>query len=158
MRRLAFACLVGVMVVAALLLGSRHQDAALPSASSAPREGRSVAAAPTPSTPGLDRAARRFLDAFLAYESGGAQPGARAAIRRSAAPRLARELLGAPTEARRDRAAAPLPRPTLRVARLPHSPDLALITGTARRRSGPESFAFLFAHRSRRWLAIAPAE
>jgi hypothetical protein len=115
--------------------------------------------APTspPSTPALRRAARRFLGGFLALESGGAH-AARAAIRRSAGRRLARELLAASPGGEVRRAIVPAPTVDLHLARLPQSPGLALATGTARRPDGPEPFAFLLARRDGRWLAVAPAE
>jgi hypothetical protein len=55
-------------------------------------------------------------------------------------------------------APGPAPIAVLHVSRLPARPDLALVSGTAHRRSGGEPFAFLFARRRGRWLALAPAE
>jgi hypothetical protein len=158
-RRLAFACLAVAMVSAALLLGSRHEQ----SARSAARVTSVRAAGATPaasgrSTSGRRRSARSFIGAFLTYEAGRVDGVTRAAIRRHAAPRLAWMLLARSREMSPGRAEDRPLSFSVRVDRLPHRPDLALVTGTARRVGGPEPFAFLFARRGDRWLAIAPAE
>lgn len=156
MRRLAFGALAAALTIAAVLLGSRHEHAAeTPVPSAAPRVLPSPHAEPSPSTASLRRAARGFIEAFLAFEAGADDPGTRGAIRRGADRRLALDLLADRPPQSGDRSAPTL---ALRVTRLPHRPDLALATGTARRPSGPEPFAFLFARRGGGWLALAPAE
>jgi hypothetical protein len=102
------------------------------------------------------RAARHFLAAFLSDEVGSGGLAARAAIRAYSVGALARELLADPPRAFTDAARARLG--ALRLHRLPGRPGLLLISGTARRTAGPEPFAFLFARRGGRWLALAPAE
>jgi hypothetical protein len=155
-RRLGFAVLAAAPALAAALLGSHHEPRAeAPAPPPTARRGQPPRAAPSPATPALRREAHRFLAAFLALEAGAEDRATRAAIRRGAAPRLARELLaGRPRPARRPGARIL----ALRLARLPRRPGLALATGTARRRDGPEPFAFLLARRGGRWLALAPAE
>jgi hypothetical protein len=100
-------------------------------------------------------AARHFLAAFLTDEVGGGL-AARTAIRAYSVGALARELLADPPPASTDAARARLG--ALHLHRLPGRPGLLLVSGTARRPSGPEPFSFLFARRGRRWLALAPAE
>jgi hypothetical protein len=155
-RRLAFAVLVVAMASAAFLLGGHHEHRVeAPASTGAARIRRPPDVESAPSIPAPRRAAHRFIAAFLAIEAGGDGRATRAAIRRGAGGHLARDLL-----AHRPR------RPThptarilaLRVTPLPRHPDLALLTGTARRPDGPEPFAFLLALRGGRWLAIAPAE
>jgi hypothetical protein len=157
MRRLVFFALTATMTAAALLLGPRHRDPPPPvdTPASARRPPPAVRSARTPA---LRRDARRFASAFLAYETGREDPMTRAAIRRGAVPRLAREILaGAGPRSGKPIDPRPLS-PSLHLSRLPGSPDLALLTGTARRPSGPEPFAFLLGRRGGRWLALAPAE
>lgn len=156
MRRLAFGALAAALTIAAVLLGSRDEHAAeAPVPSAAPRVRPSPHTAPPPSTASLRRAARGFIAAFLAFEAGAEDPRTRGAIRRGADRHLALDLLADRPRKSGGRSTATL---ALRVTRLPHHPDLALVSGTAHRRSGPEPFAFLFARRAGRWLAIAPAE
>jgi hypothetical protein len=101
-------------------------------------------------------AARRFLSAFLVEEIGDRSGAVREAIRADAVGTLARELLRVPARVPTKPDAARLS--ALDLHRLPGRPDLLLVSGTARRPSGPEPFAFIFARRGRRWLAVAPAE
>lgn len=113
--------------------------------------------APSPVLTSARKAARPFVRAFLSYETGGAGAAVRRSIRAGADRSFARELLSRPP---RPAPTGPGPAPiaVLRVSRLPSRADLALVSGMARRRSATESFAFLFARRRGRWLAIAPAE
>jgi hypothetical protein len=155
MRRLAFAALAVAIAGAANGLGSRHERSAETPAPTPTAARRHPPPTPPPSAPSVRRAAHRFLVAFLALEVGTDGPATRAAIRRGAGARLARDLLA--------RRPPPSDHPSARIlalhlARLPHRPGLALATGTARRPGGPEPFAFLLARRGGRWLAIAPAE
>jgi hypothetical protein len=155
-RRLVFAALALAMTVAALLLGLRREyPAETPAPTAAPPHRRAPDVTPRPATTSLRRAARGFARAFLAFEAGGADRAARATIRRGAGHRLAHELL-AHRPPRSDHPGASIV--ALHVALLPHRPGLALLIGTARRTDGPEPFAFLFARRGGRWLAVAPAE
>ena len=80
----------------------------------------------------------------------------RTAIRADAVGALARELLRRPASLATRLPPARLG--ALELHRLPGRPGLLLVSGTARRPSGPEPFAFLFARRGGRWLAVAPAE
>jgi hypothetical protein len=100
--------------------------------------------------------ARRFLSAFLAEEVGDRSARVRKAIYDDAGGALARELLREP--ARVGTRPATVRLGAIKLHRLPGRPGLLLVSGTARRASGPEPFAFLFARRGRRWLALAPAE
>jgi hypothetical protein len=158
MRRLLFVLVVAAMALLALLLITRRGDPGAPSAPRASIDRPRPAAVPRPPSPsGPRRAARSFIDAFLDYEAGVRDPRTVAAIRLGSAPRLSRDVLATSPAARRARPAAPASL-VLTIRRLPHRPDLALVSGTAHRPSGPEPFAFLFARRGARWLAVAPAE
>jgi hypothetical protein len=101
---------------------------------------------------------RHFLDAFLSYEVGAGGSHVEATIRADASRVFADELLTRPPTP--PGAGAP---PPARITRMRVDPvrgraDLALVSGEARRRAGPEPFAFLFARRHGRWLALAPGE
>jgi hypothetical protein len=127
--------------------------------------GRTTLATPSvPPSPPSDRrpggariAARRFILAFLADEVGIAESSSARAIRTGSIPSFARELLARPPPSSAEDPGEARLR-SLRVHRLPGRPDLALASGSARRPSGPEPFAFLFARREGRWLAVAAGE
>lgn len=158
MRRLAFALLVAVLMLAALVLGSRH-EAARPSAAETPAAIHAPRGlAPRTIAPAVLPSARRFVSAFLAYESGEQDRDTRAAIRRGASRSLAREVLAAPSAHSPHAEGGRPPAPTLTARRLPRRPRLVLVTGEADRAPAPEPIAFLFALRAGRWLAVAPAE
>jgi hypothetical protein len=111
---------------------------------------------PAQPPPAARAAARRFLLAFLADEVGDSRSAA-VEIRAGAVPALADVLL----ERRRPRRAGrqrEVEIASLRVDRLPGHPDLVLASGSARRPSALEPFAFLFVRRRGRWLALAPGE
>jgi hypothetical protein len=157
-RRLVFALLVAAMVIAVLVSAGGHQDAAGSSASMHPVSRREVTPPRSPDARGLRHDARRFVAVFLLLEAGRAHPATRARVRRGSVRCLARKLLALPKGAgERGRPGTPSIA-TLDLVRLPDRRDLALVSGTARRPAGPEPFAFLFARRSGRWLAVAPAE
>jgi hypothetical protein len=165
MRRVAFG-LVVVALGAALLLVGKHSSRSPQAATTTIRPAvrptaafhpRTPARRPPP-TPGALHQARRFLDAFLSYEVGVGGSRTERAIRADASHGFAVELLthrptppgaGAPPPARIKR---------MRVDPVRGRADLALVSGEARRRAGPEPFAFLFARRHGRWLALAPGE
>lgn len=160
MRRLAFAALLAALAIAALLVGPGDKDDGAPptrTRSIFPRPARAV---PTPPrrSPALHRSARRFLAAFLDYEAGDRGQAVRAALRRTASARFSHESFAAPAPHQARRRVPSPPTTTFHIIRLPHQPELAIVTGTAHRATGPEPFAFLFALRRGRWLAIAPAE
>jgi hypothetical protein len=113
-------------------------------------------AGPSPGAPAprARRAVVRFLRAYLAYEVGGGGPGR---IRAGSSPHLAAQILGFLPRPPRGRPGA-VPLVSLSLSTVPHRPDYLLASGSAERRSGPEPFAFLFARRGGRWIAVAPAE
>jgi hypothetical protein len=157
MRRLAFLALAGVITVAVLLAGSHHEPDARSAAKLTAPIGGPMHPPPSPSD--LRRAARLFIEAFLDLETGRSGRATRAAVRRTTSIGFARTLLAdAPVGQARKTPDRRRPSISLQATRLPHRPDLALVTGTAARASGPEPFAFLFVGRDGRWLAIAPAE
>jgi hypothetical protein len=153
-RRLTFLAVLAALLAALLLFG--HHQVEPPPRSRAPARIAKPQRAFDPAPTGLSRAAHRFLGAFLAHEVGGAGPRTVAVLRHRSTVTFARRLLAAPRPRRS------LPRRAtvtlLRTRLLPGHPDLALVSGTARRPAGPEPFAFLFANRRGRWLALAPAE
>jgi hypothetical protein len=159
-RRLVFATIVLFLLGSLALVVSGHRGAA---SESHPRPSpRAVisSSAPTdapPSDPAPRVDARGFLAAFLAFEAGDQTPRTRRALRATSGRRLAGQILAAP------RAPVGARSPVghlhaLRIHRLPGHHGLLLASGTATRREGPEPFAFLFARRGGRWLAIAPGE
>ena len=100
---------------------------------------------------------RHFLLAFLSYEVGTGGAASAAAVRADASAGFADQLLAPAVSAtagdpRRARLAS------LRIEPIAGHPGLILVSGLARRPSGPEPLSFLFAERDGRWLAIAPGE
>src|SRR4051812_15597744 len=96
MRRLVFVALAAALAIATIAIGSRHD-----SGSAAPVQPRAAidptASADPPGTdPPLLPAARRFVTAFLAYESGDDGHAVRQAIRPGASRSLARQILARP--------------------------------------------------------------
>ena len=154
MRGALFAVLVVGLTAAFLcvLSGGHQQQPREPIVSAGAHTPRHQAPVP----PEARRAARHFLAAFFSDEVGSGGLAARTAIRAYSVGALTRELLADPPRASTDAARARLG--ALHLHRLPGRPGLLLISGTARRPSGPEPFSFLFARRRRRWLAVAPAE
>ena len=155
MRRLVFLALAAALAAIALLAGSQvPQHIVAPGLTSPSPPRRSDP--PRSNTSGPSEAAHRFIGAFIGHQSDPRDRAARAAIRATAAPHLARELLASPLSS--VPRAFGRPATTIRVTRLPHRPELALLTGTIHRASGPEQVAFLLTRRRGRWLALAPAE
>jgi hypothetical protein len=160
MRRLVFAAAT-VALGGALLLVGLHRAPSMPPGRSAPGPlaGRlESGAGRRPRAVDAGHRARLFVRGFLAYEVGLGGGRTEAAIRRGASPAFAGELLARrPTPSAR-----PVPSPariaSLEVHAVPGHPDLALVSGEARRAAGPEPFAFLFARRGGRWRAVGPGE
>jgi hypothetical protein len=156
MRRLLFAALL-VSLVAVLLLVGFHRARPTP-----PRSRATTSVPITRPTPGPPPEARpqvrRFVAAFLSYEVGVGGPAITAVIDACASRHFARQLLSEPPGPARRPGHGAARITSLRIDPLPGHPDLALASGDARRPEGPELFAFLFARRGGRWLAIAPGE
>lgn len=105
----------------------------------------------------LAGAGRRFVVAFLRYEVGDLSGAVRAALRASATPHFARELLASPRPS--DSAShSPARIERIDLSFLAASGRRALLTGVAQRPDGPEEFAFAFERRGGRWLATGAAE
>jgi hypothetical protein len=106
----------------------------------------------------LGGAARRFFAAFFQYEVGELGPGVRRALRATATPGFAAELLGAPPRSPPQSVAAAVPGP-LAIAVASLTPPRALVSGSARRRGGEaEQFSFVFEAVDGAWLASGPGE
>jgi hypothetical protein len=164
MRRLAFGLVVLALGGALLLAVLRSPNPNLGKPSSAGAEDRLATVSrrhpPARKAPTADtrRQARRFVEAFLSYEVGAGGSRAEEAIRSDASPSFADELLAHPPIPAGGSAPPPARITRLRVDPVPGQPDLALVSGEARRPAAPEPFAFLFARRGGRWLAVAPGE
>jgi len=105
----------------------------------------------------IDRGARAFLAAFFRYEVGELGAGVRAALRATATPRFAAELLSAPPW--RPPRSYPAPATSrLSIRAVSVSPPRALVEGSARRGRQTEPFSFLFEARDGAWLASGPGE
>jgi len=105
----------------------------------------------------LGSTARRFLAAFFRYEVGELEPGVRRALRATATPDFATELLGAlPHRPPRSPAAAVPGR--LEMAVVSFSPPRVLVSGSARRGGRAEQFSFVFEAVEGVWLASGPGE
>jgi hypothetical protein len=164
MRRLAFGLVVLALGGALLLVvlrssrptqGERSSDAIAGGLATVSRRRSPALKVPNPDA---RRQARRFVEAFLSYEVGAGGSRTERALRSDASQALAAELLAHRPipPGRSDPATTRITR--LRVDPVPGHPDLALVSGEARRPAAPEPFAFLFAWRGGRWLAIAPGE
>jgi len=132
-----------------------HELGAAPAVPPAPQSLRSDSAAGLRAT--LDRAARRFLNAFFRYEVGELVPAVRRALRAEATSGFAAKLLGDPPHRPAGNPAAALPgRLEISVASI--EPPRALISGSASRGGATEQFSFLFEVRHGVWLASGPGE
>lgn len=163
-RAALFLATSAVLIAAAVLLGEgaeRAEPNALPLPRSlpalAPPARRALASARREEAR-LRAAAPRFLMAFLRYEVGEARPGVRAQLRAFAAPAFARQLLARPPRATGRALPGPVQLRRIDVFFLTASARRALLSGVARRPSGPEEFSFLFARQGTRWLAIGPGQ
>jgi hypothetical protein len=103
-------------------------------------------------------AARRFLDAFLDYETGDRGRGIREQLDATATPALASQLRAEVPPAMAPPSAAAARLGPLRIVGLPTDPPLASVTAVAHRLSGPEQLSFVFVRRHGRWRASAPGE
>jgi hypothetical protein len=95
--------------------------------------------------------ARRFLQAFLRYETGESDRQLRRALRAGASAPFAAELLAAPPRLSDRLAPARLGRVSITL--IPSAPPRALVSASATRPTGLEHLSFLFDLRSERWLA-----
>ena len=105
----------------------------------------------------LGGAAGRFLTAFFRYEVGELGPTVRRALRASATPGFAAELLASPPRRPPGAPAAVLPG-HLAIAVASIDPPRALVSGSARRGDQSEQFSFLFEPRRGTWLASGAGE
>ena len=158
LRRLGFALALAALVAALLLVGLRPT----PPPRTSPPGTATLTSAGDPERPAtsivLRSRARRFIGAFLSYEVGPRGTRQEATIRATASRTFAERLLSERSTAQRLPGRPRAELTSLNVHPLPGHPDLALVSGEARRRAGPEPFAFLFADRGGRWLAVAPGE
>jgi hypothetical protein len=160
LRRAAFVAAVAVLVAALVLVlvGPRPTPSA-PAPST--RRPASRVDDPGRARPAPIRArtqVRRFVLAFLAYEVDLGDARDEVTIRAGASRSFSRRLLSEPPVPPRGAPPPAVHLTSLRVDPLPGHPDLALVSGEARRAEGPEPFAFLFARNGEHWLAVAPGE
>lgn len=101
--------------------------------------------------------ARRFLAAFFRYEVGELGPGVRRALRATATPGFAAELLAAPPRRPPQKVPAAVPG-RLAIAAASLSPPRAVVGGSARRGGEAEQFSFVFEAVDGAWLASGPGE
>jgi len=106
----------------------------------------------------LGREARRFLGVFFRYEVGARGRALRSAVRATATPAFAAELLGSPPPLP-SRPLAPARPDRLTITLASVSPPRALVSGSASR-GGPaaEQFSFLFEADHGAWLASGAGE
>jgi hypothetical protein len=158
LRGLGFVATAAALLAALALVGLRPTSST--STPTPQRPANQVDAPPRPKPPSADARteARRFVSAFLSYEVGAGGDRTHAAIRVGASPAFARRLLSGPATAPAGPKARTAHVTYLRVDPVPAHPDLALVSGDARRPEGLEPFSFLFARRDGRWLAVAPGE
>lgn len=157
-RPALFLLLAAVLVVAAIALGHRA-----PVDSPQPPRPDDARASVRLSHLGLRRpdlaaAAKRFLAVFLRYEIGESDRWLPRTLRRTSTAAFAAELLAAPPRPPAEGRSPPTTLGRLAFATLSSEPPLVLVSGAARRPSGPEQLSFLFEFTGRRWLASAPGE
>jgi hypothetical protein len=166
-RHLLFGVASLVLLAAAFAIGSEG-GSSTPPASSPQVSSKALALPPAAKriTARLQRSlasvrppARRFLRAFLRYEVGEAGPRVAAALRVSATPRFARQLLVAPP---RPSPSGPMQLParlgSLEVSVLSPDASRVLVSGEARRGPSSEQFSFVFVRATGGWLASAPGQ
>jgi hypothetical protein len=156
-RAALFVVIAVALIAAGALLGTGAHTATPPSRS--PERRRS----PPPSLAVADHAAvasaaRRFLDAFLDYETGDRGDGIRQQLDATATPALASQLRAEISPAMAPQSAGAARLGPLRILGLATDPPLASVTAVAHRPSGPEQLSFVFSRRRGRWLASAPGE
>jgi hypothetical protein len=166
-RHLLFGAVSLVLLAVAFAIGS--EGGSSPPSTSSPQASSEALALPPAArriTARLQRSlasarppARRFLHAFFRYEVGEAGPRVAAALRASATPRFARQLLAAPP---RPSPSGPTALPArlgaLEVSVLSPDASRVLVSGKARRGPSPEQFSFVFVHVAGGWLASAPGQ
>lgn len=154
-RASLFVALSVVLIAAELFLGKRGSAPPQPprpiTSRAAPRHSHL-----SPVRPALTASARRFLVAFLRYEVGDRSHAVGRALRATAAPEFATELLRAPP--RPPHRARPATLGPLAFATVSSDPPLVSVSGTAHRPTGPEQLSFVFELRHGRWLASAAGE
>lgn len=145
-------CAVTLLLAAILFSGATGPDPRVATASSlSTGQPRLSRAGPATGTE-LRLAARRFLAGFFRYEAGEAGRNVRRALRATATPAFADELLAAPPTVIGGRL-PPARLGRLHITAIPALPPRALISGEARRRGRREQFSFLFDLRRHAWLA-----
>ena len=156
--RLVLFCASCAALVAAALSFSDHRHRPAPAPTHAtPAPPRSAASRVAGLRVRLGGAARRFLSAFFHYEVGELGAGVRRALRSTATPGFAAELLDAPP--RRPPRSPPAAVPgQLAIAAVSVLPPRALVSGSARRGGRSEQFSFLFEARRGAWLASGAGE
>lgn len=147
-----FTAASGALLLSAVLFAAHPGPQVPDSTAAVTRPDRPPAAPQRASRARLKRDARRFLAAFLRYEVGELDHRGRQALRATATPGFAAELLRAPPHlwAAPSRPALLL---RLSIAYFSPNPPRALITGSARRGENDEQFSFLFKARAGTWLA-----
>lgn len=160
---LAVAALAAAGVVFA---GAGTGSTPTPTTASPPAAARAPVVLPSSAAPppvaalraSLGREAHRFLGVFFRYEVGARGPALRSAVRATATPAFAAELLGSPPPPP-SRPLAPARPGRLTITLASVSPPRALVSGSASR-GGPaaEQFSFLFEADHGAWLASGAGE
>jgi hypothetical protein len=152
---LFFACCAALLAVPFLIGGSGGHSM---SGRAKPRPVESPLSTPraSPGLPPVTPAARHFLAAFLRFGVGDTDLGVLKALRGTATPVFAAQLLDGPAPRLIDPGASDPHLGPIAVARLSANPPLVSVSATADRPSGPEQLSFVFALRDSRWLASAP--
>lgn len=103
-------------------------------------------------------AARSFLGAFLRYEVGELGPRVKRALRASATPRFAHELLAAPPRAPPGGFPSPAAIGTIAVAFVSVLPPRVVVSAAGQRVGTAEQLSFVFERRGSIWLASGPGQ
>ena len=166
-RHILFGVVSLALLAAAFAIGSEGGAPASPSDA----EGSGAAAIPVPAAASRLTAhvarllvsvkppARLFLRAFFRYEVGDLGPGVAGALRASATPSFARQLLAAPP---RPMAAGSYQLPArlgpLEAAVVAPDASRVVVSGEAHRGPASEQFSFVFVHAPGGWLASGPGQ